>query len=217
MCAEIKIIEFLISPNKCVVEKFLLTGKTAIATHVRKEVVRPKAPQTTWWTGQLSDMKRKLGYISNAIRKEKRGKNKKGRRSRYTYEEYRSFRRKYKDAIRLAQKESFRKFMTEASSSPKEISFISKRIIKKDKMANLGAMEDDNKTVLDPISSMNYTADTHFVDSVPIDPDFDRRRNKNLIVENEEIQQPPLSKGEGTEQTSLLTPVPMWTAQRTRW
>ena len=79
-------------------------------------------------------MKRQLGYISNAIRKERRGLNKKGRWSRYTYEDYRSYRRKYKDAIRLAQKESFRKFMTEASSSPKEISFINKRIIKKDKM-----------------------------------------------------------------------------------
>ena len=83
-------------------------------------------------------------------------------------------------------------------------------------MANLGAMEDDNQTVLDPISSMNYTADTHFVDSVPIDPDFDRRRNKNLIVENEEIQQPPLPKGEGVDQTSSSTPVHMWMTHRTR-
>ena len=56
-------------------------------------------------------------------------------------------------------------------------------------MANLGAMEDDDGEVLDPISSMNYTANTHFVDSVPIDPEYDRRRDKTLIVDNEEIQQ----------------------------
>ena len=87
--------------------------------HVKKEVVRPKAPQTTWWNGKLADMKHKLSYISNAIRKTNRGLNKKGRHSRYTYEDYVIFRRKYKSAIRTAQKESFRKFMTEASSSPK--------------------------------------------------------------------------------------------------
>ena len=85
-------------------------------------------------------------------------------------------------------------------------------------MANLGAMEDDNGTVLDPTSSMNYTANTHFVDSVPIDPDYDRRRNKTLIVENEEVQQPPpQSKREVVEQTSLSTPTTMWTPQRMRW
>ena len=37
--------------------------------HAEKEVTRPKAPQTHWWNGQLSDMKRKLGYISNAIKR----------------------------------------------------------------------------------------------------------------------------------------------------
>ena len=73
--------------------------------------------------------------------------------------------------------------MSEASSSPKEISFINKNIIKRDKMANLGAMEDDNGEVLDPINSMNYTANTHFVDSVPIDPEHDRRRDKTKLAE----------------------------------
>ena len=97
--------------------------------------------------------------------------------------------------------------MTEASSSPKEISFINKRIIKKDKMANLGAMEDDNGTVLDPISSMKYIADTHFVDSVPIDPDHDRRRNKTIIVEDEEVQQPSPTQGRGGRTNKFINPL----------
>ena len=96
--------------------------------------------------------------------------------------------------------------MTEASSSPKEISFINRNIIKRDRMANLGAMEDDNGEVLDPISSMNYTANTHFVDSVPIDPDYDRRRDKTLIDENNEIHHPPPKKGEGRRANKFIRP-----------
>ena len=71
-------------------------------------------------------------------------------------------------------------------------------------MANLGAMEDDNGEVLDPISSMNYTANTHFVDSVLTDPDFDRRWDKTLIVDNERFNNSPLhTKGAVNAQTSL--------------
>ena len=67
-------------------------------------------------------------------------------------------------------------------------------------------MDDDNKTVLDPISSMNYTADTHFVDSVPIDHNSDRRHNKTLIVANEEVQQPPPTQGVGGKRNKFINP-----------
>ena len=62
-----------------------------IANNTKKEAVKPKAPRTSWFTPQLEAMKRQLGYISNAIRKSKnRARNPKGRRTRYTYADFKA-------------------------------------------------------------------------------------------------------------------------------
>ena len=114
-------------------------------------------------------MKRHLSYISNAVRKSKsRARNPKGRHTRYTYADFKAYKKRYKYAIRVAKRDSFRQFMSETSSTPKEISTIGKRVVKQTRAQNLGALENEEGIVLDPQDSMEYLADTHFADSVPI-------------------------------------------------
>ena len=146
-----------------------------ITRNAKKEKVTPKAPHTSWFTKELKEMKKKLKYISNAIRKSIRQK--KGRVSRYTYADFQNYRRKYKYAIRAAQKVSFRTYMSDHSSDPRDISFIGKKILRRNRTTNLGALVDDQGQLLDPQGSMELAADTHFVDSQPIHPNQSRQKN----------------------------------------
>ena len=102
-----------------------------IVNNGKKVIVKPSAPNTSWFTKELEDMKLKLKYISNAIRKGRnRGNRQKQRQSRYTYADFKKQKKKYKYAIRAARKKSFRDFMTECSGSPRDISNVNKKYSK---------------------------------------------------------------------------------------